>query len=97
MHDYITIYQVAKSSTQRLISSKSKFFEPNEDLIVIVTNEKIIIRKPSIDYSGKTHKAIPNHSGWVTFVIVADLPLMKKLEPDEEESDEDQAVYYYNE
>jgi hypothetical protein len=80
---------------QRQIISKYKFFTPNEDLIVKVDNEKITFKKPHIDYNGRTFKPKLINSGWVTFQIVADLPIVKNLEFDLDESNIDERVVYY--
>ena len=94
-HNYISIYQ-GGNFNQRIISTKEGFISHNEDVIVSITSEKIVIKKPTIDYGGKTYKPKVSNSGWLSFCVgSADLPLAKKLEPDEEESDEDQAVYYF--
>ena len=77
------------------IRSKSKFFTPNEDVIIKVDNEKITFSKPTIDYNGRTYKATPINNGWVIFGIVADLPILKKLEFDLDESNIDERVVYY--
>lgn len=80
---------------QRQIQSNSKFFTPNEDVIVKVDNDKITFRKPQIDYNGRTFKPKLIQSGWVTFQIVADLPIIKNLEFDLDESNIDERVIYY--
>jgi len=80
---------------QRQVQSNSCFFNVDEDIIVIVDREKIIFKKPTIDYMGKTIKPKALSSGWVTFSIVADLPITKELKFDDEESTEDRLVVYY--
>ncbi len=78
----------------RQMQSNSIFFEANENYIIKISDEKIVIAKPTIDYNGKTYKASKKGSGWVTFQIQAELPL-GKFEFDEDETDEDSVAIYY--
>lgn len=89
---YINI-QKASKHYQRQIQSNSKFF--NDDVLVKVDEETIRFTKPNLDYRGKTHKPKPLKSGWYTFLIVAELPIIKNLNFDVEESTEDELVVYY--
>lgn len=81
---------------QRAILSNSNFFIPDEDIIVKVDHEKIIFTKPGIDYKGKTHKPKLIRSRWIIFQIVANLPIVKNLEFDLDESNIDKRIVYYN-
>lgn len=78
----------------RQMQSNSNFFEANEDYIIKINDEKIVIAKATIDYTGKTYKATKKGSGWVTFQIQAELPL-GKFEFDADETNEDSVVIYY--
>jgi hypothetical protein len=84
-----------KHVNQRRITLKSTFFLPNEYIIVKWDNEKIIFRKPQIDYQGRTYKLKLTKSGWLTTQIVADLPIVKDLKFDLDESTIDERVVYY--
>ena len=77
---------------QMHISSKSDFF--NEEVIIKIENDKIIFRKPSIGYNGKSRKFSRHKSGYYHTAIVCELPI-GKYEFDEDESDEDCMVAYY--
>ena len=85
--------QKASHRRQVQVQSNSKFF--SEDVLVSVDEESIRFTKPSLDYRGKTHKPKELKSGWYTFCIVAELPITKNLEFDDEESTEDELVVYY--
>lgn len=89
---YISITN-ATHVNQRSIGTKSKFFVPNEEIIVDVKWDKIVFRKPDFSYTGKTHKMVSLKNGWVFFSIVADLPL-GKFEFDPDESNMDEMVVY---
>ena len=80
------------SERQRQITSNSKFF--NDELIIKIENDKIIFRKPSIDYEGKRYKLAKDKNGRYQTAVVCELPL-GKFEFDVEESDEDCRVVYY--
>lgn len=75
------------------ITSKSNFFDGY--LIIKDDGEKLIFRKPSIDYRGKIYKPkyYKNSKVFIT-AIVSDMPL-GKFDFDVNESCEDELVVYY--
>ena len=80
------------SERQRQITSNSNFF--NDELIIKIENDKIIFRKPSIDYEGKRYKLSKDKKGSYHTAVVCELP-EGKFEFDADESDEDCRVVYY--
>jgi hypothetical protein len=79
---------------QRQIRTKSIFFKPNEDIILKVGENKVTFKKPSIDYNGKTYVPRSTSSGWVSFMVAAELPY-GFFDFDLEESNIDQIVVYF--
>lgn len=80
--------------TQRQIRTKSLFFAPNEEIIVKVSENKVTFKKPWIDYNGKTYVPRSTSSGWVSFMVAAELPY-GFFDFDLEESNIDQIVVYF--
>lgn len=81
------------SERQKHIASNSNFF--NDELIIKIENDKIIFRKPSIDYEGKRHRmSLDKKTGYYHTAVVCELP-EGKFEFDADESDEDCRVVYY--
>ena len=91
INGYITIGSAGKNRPHlRQIHSNSNFFTPNEEVIVKLFEDKIVFRKPSIDYNGKTHKPQRNGSGdkWINLFITGELPFGRfDFEPDESNID----------
>lgn len=80
----------------RQIWSSSDFFRSAEQMIVTVLDEKIIFRCPDIDYRGKSLKVNKSVKYMTQLTIVNDtLPIAKKLDFDEDESNVDQVVVYF--
>jgi hypothetical protein len=78
---------------QRYISSKSNFL--SGDMVIKVDGDKIIFRKPTIDYKGKTYKMSMNKkTKEYQTAIIAELPF-GKFDFDLDESDEDCRVVYF--
>lgn len=86
----------AKWHNCRNFNSKSHFFCAGERYIIKINDECIIITRPDIDYRGKTYKASRKrvHENWVSFQLIANLPL-GKFEFDPIESNIDRIVIYY--
>ena len=82
--------------TQRQIRTKSLFFAPNKEIIVKVGENKVTFKKPWIDYNGKTYLPKSTSSGWVSFLVAAELPC-GFFDFDLEESNIDQRVVYFKE
>lgn len=80
------------SQRQRHIKSNSNFFK--DELIIKIDDEKIIFRKPSIDYEGKRYKLTEDNAEYYHTAVVCEIPL-GKFEFDLDESDEDCRVVYY--
>jgi hypothetical protein len=79
----------------RLLSSNSIFFETKAHYIIKINEEKIVISKATIDYEGKTYKATAlNGKGWISFSVIADLPL-GKFSFDADETNQDAVTIYY--
>ena len=93
--DEVSYINICKGTryTQRTIQVKSRFFSTR--VIVKVNHNCIRFTKPTLDYIGKTHKPVATKGNWRTFQIVAELPIIKHLEFDVEESTEDELVVYY--
>lgn len=95
-----TIHMTARKKNLKLDGTrfqiKHSFFIPNEPVIVIVKSDKIIFRKPTIDFNGKVYKVGEIKSGWIRFSIQDILTPQKNLHFDLEESSEDEAVVYFS-
>lgn len=89
---YILVCEHNSSKRYRQIISKSEFF--NDELIIKIEENKIIFRKPSIDYNGKRHKLSKDKGGFYHTSVTCELPLGKFVF-DIEESNEDCRVVYY--
>lgn len=89
---------ISKGRTERYrnISSNSKFFWEGEYFIIKETETSLKIERASIDYIGKTQKAVRGKSGWVFFQFVSNLPI-GEFKLDEEEIEEDYVIIYYKE
>lgn len=83
-----------RAERYRQIQSNSKFFSGGGDFIIKETETLLTIRKASIDYEGKTQKAVKGENGWVRFQFVSQLPL-GEFEFDTDESNEDCVAIYY--
>lgn len=93
-YDKISIYKESNNNVQ--LRMKSTFFIPNEYYIIMVDHEKIVFRRPTIDYNGKLYKMSTQKGRTDVHTSVKyDLPLIKDIPFDEEESDEDTKVVYY--
>jgi len=82
-----------------LIQVKNDFIVINEYYNVIVTDEKIIIKRPLLS-DVKMVKAVHTVSNWVNITFNSDLDFIpdgisNKYLIDEDESDEDQLVIYF--
>lgn len=81
----------------RQIWSSSDFFRSAERMIITVLEDKIIFRIPDLDYRGKSLKVNRSIKYMDQITIVDDsLPVVKKLDFDEDESNDDQVVVYFN-
>jgi hypothetical protein len=89
----IHVFKGARDS-QRTIRTKCDFFTPNEDICVRVTREKVTFKKPTIDYNGRTYVPKSTSSGWVSFLVTAEIPF-GYFDFDLEESNIDQRVAYF--
>lgn len=90
--DYIIIAPKRLNGRQRTIISKSPFL--TGEVIITVDNDRILFRKPEIDYQGKTHKMSINKNSRCCYTsIVAESPY-GKFYFDADESDEDCVVVY---
>ena len=89
----IHIFRGTRDS-QRQIRTKSLFFEPNEEIIVKVSENKVTFKKPWIDYNGKTYIPKSTNAGWISFMVSAELPY-GFFDFDLEESNIDQRVVYF--
>ena len=66
-----------------------------DDVIIKIKDDCIIIKKPSIDYRGKSYKMTPMKSrDWYQTALSNNIPLGKYYF-DEEESNEDELVAYF--
>ncbi len=83
------------SCNGKIVSSKSKFFMPDEYIIVKFKDDKMLITKPTIDYGGKCLKVCKmKNTEWMQFKVSEyDLPV-GTFEFDADESNEDMAVIY---
>jgi hypothetical protein len=80
---------------QRRIRTRSRFFM--DEVIINVLHDRIMFRKPSIDYSGKTHKLYKNPNyDWFYTTLYCEIPV-GEYEFDKEESNEDYLVAYFKE
>jgi hypothetical protein len=87
---------IARHTTerQRYIASNSNFL--SGDMIIKIEGDRLIFRKPMIDYEGKTYKMSKNKkTGKYQTAIIGELPI-GKFEFDADESDEDCRVVYYH-
>ena len=75
------------------INTNIKWFQDSQ-IIVKDDGEKLIFKKPTIDYNGKTLTPIPTRSEWVGFTIKSNIPLMHYQVS--AESDEDTLIFKYN-
>jgi len=93
-HYDINVYPSRKKHNVQLVVSGLDFF--NEMVIVTITHEKITFAKPTIDYSGKLH--LPNKlrrsKNKSITISNKDLPL-GGVNIDEDESNEDRIVIYF--
>lgn len=94
---YIRVHKRA-DSRHRMISSTDDFFK-NEYLKAEVMDDCIIFTVPTLDYKGGMYKTsvkknAPN--GLRYFTIVDERINIGKFEIDEEESNEDEIVVYFN-
>jgi stalled ribosome rescue protein Dom34 len=77
----------------RHITSKSNFF--SEPMIIKIDNEKIIFKRASLGYNGKTNEIkLSKKTGHYHTTIACEIPI-GKFEFDTDESDEDCKVVYY--
>lgn len=88
----ITTRASGTTEINKRVVTANPFFEG--ELIVSKIADKLIFRKPTIDYRGKTVKAV-KACNLYTFRITADA-LNGDYELDREESTEDQKVIYLN-
>ena len=98
-HEQVTISPRAARERERRITSNSPFFEG--DIIVIISHDRVLFKKPTLDYNGKTYKFFKHFrngkfDGWYYSGIVADIPCGGYV-IDPEESNEDCKVIYLNE
>jgi len=90
--DHIIVY-AEKSPAVRKIYFKSDFCKG--DLVVNITHEKIVFKKPDIDYTGKISKvSYVKNTGRYSMSYMCDIPLGKYYF-DKDESNEDQQVVYF--
>lgn len=89
---------MGSSYRQRELITNCDFFNAKEEVIVKVYEDKMVFRKPTLDYMGATYTPQPTRSNkWKTIPVTApDLPLYKQLKFDPEESNEDQMVIYFD-
>jgi hypothetical protein len=73
------------------ITSNSKWFDI-DDIIVLHDIDCIIIKRPTLDYRGLTHK-LQRRCNTVQTKIMADIPL-GRFEFDEESTEDELVIYY---
>lgn len=89
----ILIY--SNSFTEKNLIAKSNINFFNTPVVFEFTEDFISIRKPSLDFRGKTIKMTHKNSGWYGTTFSKDLPEGKFIF-DEEESNEDELIAYYH-
>lgn len=92
MSQYYIRVNKAQTDRQRVITSKSDFFKGRT--IFKVEKDKIIFKKPTIDYRGKSYKFCLHVDGFYHSTILCEIPL-GKFYFDEDESNEDIIVAYF--
>jgi hypothetical protein len=97
---WIQFYSREKTKRLFYLYSPNKFFNVGEEIITKITKDYIKFVKPSLSYTGKTNVVSkpPNWEGIhkLNFISDVDIPLNTKFYADEEESDEDVIVVYFN-
>ena len=103
MKNYLNIHETKSQGRSRfgkVISSPSQFFKENEYLIISANKECMTLQVPTIDYSGKMSKITKcrkySSDGWYNCSLMIDVPCGTHFEFDEEESNEDRVVVYFN-
>ncbi len=90
--DYINICKTGQLNSVQFVT-KSSFFKVKEQIIIKVTDEKVIFRYPTIDYNGKTYFINrASQYGWMQMSFPKLLPLGKIYF--DEESTEDEVILY---
>ncbi len=74
------------------ISTNITWFHDSQ-IIVRDDGEKLIFKKPTIAYKGRSYTTSPTQCGWVCFSIKSEIPTGHYQISDE--SDEDNLVLYY--
>jgi len=78
------------------LSSKCDIFQ-NETLIVSTYDEYMLLKVPTLDYRGRTHKlaSMPNSEVWKGFSIT-DQRIQTGVFEFDEDSTEDEVIIYFN-
>lgn len=100
MNNWVKFYTREKTKRLFYLCSPNEFFKLGEELITKITPDYIKFIKPSLSYTGKTNK-VSKQTNWeginkLGFVSSIEIPLNQKLYIDEEESNEDKVVVYFN-
>ena len=104
MKNAVYISTVRGRGSRYVLYSYSDFFKVGEDVIVKVKEDCIIFTKPTLSYVGKANKVSAPHyynnkyyGKSLRFSSTTTIPVLdKNLIFDEEESNEDKVVVYFN-
>jgi hypothetical protein len=100
MSNWVKFYKREKTNRLFYLCSSNKFFKIGEEIITKVTQDCIRFTKPSLNYIGKTNivtiQPLWKETHKLGFVSNVEIPLNQKLYIDEEESNEDRVVVYFN-
>lgn len=90
--NFIKVREYKKDDDVVSFTTKHKFFDDN--LIIIDETDRIVFAKPGLDYRGKT-RAFYEKKGWFGINYFRSYIKPGKYYFDEEDSNEDQMVIYY--
>lgn len=94
MQAQLTVYKAARWS-QRTFFLKANLYEPKEEAIIKITDNKIIFTRPALDYTGKTYTVSKLKDAFTFTVATAEVPVGTYY-PNEDESDRDKLVFNFN-
>ena len=89
----ISISSQSHNNTWCTLRTKNAFMN-TAYVRLLVDDDKIVITRPALDYTGKTLQPHDHHNGWRSISINDERVAVGRYHIDEEESDEDQLVIY---
>ena len=98
MDHHAIIFGNSLNGRQNKINIKSDFFKKGHSYVLKVDDEKISFTRPSLDYVGKTAKAVDGGGvDYFKFTITSDLlPKYNRIEINSDDITEDELIVYYN-